>query len=131
MPYKDINKNKEYMKLYRETHKQKQKIYQQTYREEKKEQLRLYKEVYYKNVRNKRLLRIYGISLDDYFNFLLKQEGCCCICLTKFSDSIRPYVDHCHITKKVRGLLCFHCNTGLGHFKDNYKNLVKAARYVY
>ena len=28
-------------------------------------------------------------------------------------------VDHCHKTGKIRGLLCFACNSGIGHLKDN------------
>lgn len=33
-------------------------------------------------------------------------------------------------SKKVRGLLCQQCNTGLGMFKDNIKYLESAIDYL-
>lgn len=39
-------------------------------------------------------------------------------------------VDHCHKTNKIRGMLCNHCNRGLGHFKDNPELLEFARIYL-
>jgi hypothetical protein len=36
-------------------------------------------------------------------------------------------VDHCHIENKIRGMLCNHCNKGLGHFRDD-PDLLEFAR---
>jgi len=39
-------------------------------------------------------------------------------------------VDHNHQTNAVRGFLCFRCNLGLGHFRDNQTLLWRAIQYL-
>lgn len=80
---------------------------------------------------NIRLKCDYGITLEDYERRFLEQGGRCKICeTTDSSPSLRFHVDHCHVTGKVRGLLCFNCNSGLGQFKDDADLLRKAAEYL-
>lgn len=77
------------------------------------------------------LQKTYGISLNDYNNLYISQKECCAICekhQTTFSKNL--FVDHCHSTGKVRGLLCHKCNSGLGQFEDNKAYLEKAILYL-
>ena len=80
--------------------------------------------------RNIELKKWYGITLDDKRNMFDKQDGKCAICSTNFIDFNKAHVDHNHITKKVRGLLCRNCNLVLGHAQDNFQVLQKAALYL-
>lgn len=69
----------------------------------------------------------YGITTEDRARMLDVQGGNCAICEDPMD---RPNIDHCHASGKVRGLLCRHCNLGLGHFKDNADRLYRAAAYL-
>ena len=51
-----------------------------------------------------------------------KQGGACLICEKPDPE----HVDHDHETGKVRGILCFNCNQGLGNFRDDVRSLIRA-----
>ena len=70
----------------------------------------------------------YGITLVERDALELKQAGVCLIC--KQTSDKKLQVDHCHASLKVRGLLCWRCNRGLGMFKDSPAALRAAAAYV-
>lgn len=88
----------------------------------------------------KQLKHRYGLTKLDWFSLLEKQECKCAICFTLLhTDAIkrngkRPInqavVDHCHITNKVRGILCHRCNVALGHFVDSPEILTSAIEYM-
>ena len=81
--------------------------------------------------RNKDLIWKYGITLEDYNEMLEEQDHCCAICgIHEEHCNKKLAVDHNHDTGKVRALLCHHCNTGLGYFKENIKFLNNAIQYV-
>jgi hypothetical protein len=51
----------------------------------------------------------------------------CVIC----GDDGKLVVDHDHKTGQIRGMLCNHCNRGLGHFRDDPMILEFAAQYLF
>ena len=78
-----------------------------------------------------RLKHFYGLSPEEYQEKVKEQQNKCFICGVEAGYNNKPlYVDHCHKTKQIRKLLCQHCNSGLGMFKDNPELLSKAAEYV-
>ncbi len=84
-----------------------------------------------RNVRKSDLKNKYGITIEYFENLLLEQDYLCKICNKEETSKTRILsVDHCHVTGKVRGLLCSFCNTGIGLFKDSIKNLEGAIKYL-
>ena len=72
----------------------------------------------------------YNITDDEYDQLLKKQNGACAICRKACERYKYLSVDHCHKTKRVRGLLCNKCNIGLGQFQDNVDTLKEAIKYL-
>ena len=71
----------------------------------------------------------YGMLPEQYTALYNAQGGVCAICLGG-EDTRRLQVDHDHKNGKIRGLLCFHCNTALGKFKDDCLVLQRAKEYL-
>jgi hypothetical protein len=86
---------------------------------------------------NAHLIRSYGISLDQFREMELAQDGRCAICREPEThrhrtsgEVLRLSVDHCHVTGKVRGLLCRKCNHTLGLWNDDPDRFESAAAYL-
>ena len=69
---------------------------------------------------------LYGISTEEYDILLTKQGHKCGVC----KQEKKLYVDHCHDSLKVRGLLCNNCNTGIGLLKENVEIMENAISYI-
>jgi hypothetical protein len=74
----------------------------------------------------------YSIDYDTYLKMYEDQKGKCKICgVDKELGGVSGlFVDHCHSTNKIRGLLCTNCNSGLGKFKDNKELFLRAIEYI-
>lgn len=109
------------------------------YRLANREKMRQYYKEYYHKYRDKhiinmkasRLKRDYAITPDDYAQMKEDQGGVCAICGQPETMKKRDLsIDHCHKTKKVRGLLCNTCNVGLGRFNDSAELVRRAFVYL-
>lgn len=64
------------------------------------------------------LIRKFGMTLSDRDKMLAEQGGVCAMCGSDNPRSKRAWhVDHDHATGRIRGILCFPCNTKLGHYE--------------
>lgn len=84
--------------------------------------------------------RRFGLTLVEAEGLFASQNGQCAVCQKSLGPLFEhgngrktadaPVLDHCHVTLRVRGVLCNHCNRGLGLFLDNPEALRRAAEYV-
>jgi hypothetical protein len=65
-------------------------------------------------------------AITEWQTLFNKQNGKCAL----GHEAKRLHVDHCHATGRVRGLLCYNCNNGIGRLKDNVDLLQKAIIYL-
>ena len=79
--------------------------------------------------------RTYGITAEDYYDMLVAQNNKCAICESEEVNNSRVssgklFIDHCHTSGKVRGLLCSKCNHSIGLLNDDVDLLRKAINYL-
>lgn len=82
---------------------------------------------YRRHCRERHLLAAYGLALVKVEALYKKQRGKCAICKQRFK---KLQVDHCHLSGKIRGMLCLKCNVALGLFSDCIKSLRSAIAYL-
>ena len=82
-------------------------------------------------------LNYYGITKEEFNKLREDYADCCGIC-GRTEQECRNlktkhyglYIDHCHTSGKVRGLLCHNCNLIVGHAKDDTDLLKSAILYL-
>jgi hypothetical protein len=72
------------------------------------------------------LKRHYGMTEAERDEMIASQMGLCVICL----KAPAVHVDHCHETGRVRGVLCFNCNSAIGKLGDDPDAVRRAAAYL-
>lgn len=79
------------------------------------------------NSRRQSLRRKYGITLEEFYNKVESQGGCCLICGVYGKKLM---VDHDHKTGRIRGIICHNCNMVIGHGKESVEILQKVIKYL-
>jgi hypothetical protein len=79
--------------------------------------------------------RKFGVTQDRYDAMLSTQGGVCAICGHPETSTWRGVikalaVDHCHVTMRVRSLLCMRCNSVIGMCNESVPLLNKMANYL-
>jgi hypothetical protein len=79
-------------------------------------------------------LKYYSLSHPEFESLIQKQNNCCAICENPLRHGGRTglNVDHCHITGKVRGIVCHKCNMMIG-FVDGegwFNRLQQLGQYI-
>jgi hypothetical protein len=81
--------------------------------------------------RNRHLIKMFGITVEQEQFMLAAQGGVCAICGGPPTSKHKVFhVDHDHETGIIRGLLCGSCNRALGLFRDSVTILENAAAYL-
>ena len=154
--YQIANKNKikEYNKIWRETNKDKiiidkekwyktwkelnpekskelSKIWRINNPEKSKESCKKWSKNNPDKKRNNYLKTKYCITLDEYNNMFIEQEGNCKTCGSHQTElKTRLCVDHNHTNGEIRGLLCDNCNKSIGLLKEDIKTLENIIKYL-
>jgi len=148
MAYKDKEKERANMKIYRAVHREELRTSNKRYREEHCEELRTKRKKYYdehheemcdrsrkwrnehlEKERANKLMHNHGITIEEYDKLLAAQNGICVICGLP-PNSKKLSVDHNHETGKIRGLLCKSCNRALGLVYESVDILAKMINYL-
>lgn len=117
MPYKNPDEHRKASARYYARHKERALGSLQRWREKGGRQVQ----------RSTFLKRKYGISVEDYDRMTQERNGLCDIC-GRPPRAKKLHVDHDHDTGKVRGLLCFTCNTRLVFIEEGLH--MKALKYL-
>lgn len=126
---------KEAKKQYVADNNAKVRAYQRRYNQENNEKVRglnaKWRAANKSKIREMNLRRI-GFTPQMVDEAIDMQNGKCAICEIELA-ALPPkqvHADHCHATGEARGVLCHHCNAGLGAFRDDPAALARAIEYL-
>lgn len=139
--YKTSQQKRDAQARYRDRHRDKIREKARLKREENREVYKAYHQNYYFTIEknnpttierknNTRRINKYGVTPEKYQEMLDEQSHVCAICGGTNPDGRQLFIDHCHKTNKVRGLLCTTCNSGIGYLDDSPEMLRRAWQYL-
>lgn len=77
-------------------------------------------------------MRRYGITLEQKLALIKSQKGRCALCGTRLSKNpSQCAVDHCHKSKKIRGVVHRGCNVALARLGDEKSAIFRLVKYFY
>lgn len=81
--------------------------------------------------RKKLLSKKYNMTIEEHDELFAAQGFACGACGSPSPNSKKGWsTDHCHASEAVRGILCHHCNVGIGHAKDSVETLRRWIAYL-
>lgn len=89
-----------------------------------------------KKMKEQHLKTLYKISLNEYNQKFIEQNGVCEICgepekfSKRYGKQINLSVDHNHKTNIIQGLLCSRCNITLGRINEDASILSNMINYI-
>jgi len=122
MPYKDSEKNRAASKAWYLANPRKRNAIAKKWRDANPKKLQV--------TNRASRLRRYGLSLVDYDRLLAGQAGRCAVCRTDDFGWRGPMVDHDHVTKEARRILCGRCNTALGFLRESTITIKRLYDYI-
>src|SRR5215471_5368750 len=76
-------------------------------------------------------VRRYGINPEEKHRLWLIQYQCCAVCFEPIDLLGRnSHIDHDHKSRKVRGVLCHHCNIAIGLLREDPILFASAVTYL-
>ena len=70
--------------------------------------------------------KVHGFTIEQIEEYLRTHKWECQIC----GSGKKIRLDHDHQTNRFRGLLCHHCNAGVGFFRDSPELLMATIKYL-
>ncbi len=124
-------KRREYKRIYYARNPEKIKARVRRWRNENPEKLAALNKRRKPSDREWCLKKKYGLSLEQWNALFAMQGWVCAACgADKPGSKSGWHTDHCHSSGMVRGILCVHCNVGIGKAKDNTTTMRKWIAYV-
>lgn len=125
-------KRKAYRKMWTEKNRARILEVGRQWKQKNREKIVLQARLRYQKNNQKELDRIrlnkYGITGKEFREMLNKQGFRCPICNESITKNLS--VDHDHLTRKIRGLICNNCNLAIGNAGDSPERLRAMADYL-